>query len=227
MAGAAAIVVAAGSGQRLALDQPKAFALLAGEPLLVHVVRALRASETVARVVVVVAPGRCGDAATALRDHGLAADAVCEGGPTRASSVSRGLDAASDSEVVAVHDAARPLVTPELVDRAVRALVDPWRAVAPAVPLVDTIKLVDDVLQQVVRTVDRRGLWAVQTPQVFGRQTLQRLHARLDDPAVTDDLALVERAGGRVRVVDGDRRNLKVTYPDDLLIAEALLARGS
>ena len=228
MAKTAAIVVAAGSGERLGLGQPKAFALVAGAPLLAHVVRALNAAETIDDIVVVVAEDRCEQARALLRRHGLVVGAVCPGGATRAASVRRGLEATPRrSQVVAVHDAARPLVSPALIDRTMRALVDPWAAVAPGLPLVDTLKLVDASRERVLRTVDRRGLWAVQTPQVFTRSTLQGVHARLEPVDATDDLSLVERAGGRVRVIEGERRNFKVTYPEDLVIAEALLARGS
>ena len=190
-----------------------------------HAVRALQGADTITEVIVVVAADHCEEAHALLQRHGLRVGAVCAGGATRAASVAAGLEAGPTGEVVAVHDAARPLVTPALVDRTVRALVDPWAAVAPGLPVVDTLKLVDPAGQQVLRTVDRRGLWAVQTPQVFARTTLQRVHSRLEDADATDDLSLVERAGGRVRLVLGERRNLKVTYPEDLAIAEALLRR--
>jgi 2-C-methyl-D-erythritol 4-phosphate cytidylyltransferase len=119
------------------------------------------------------------------------------------------------------------LVTPALVARTVQALTEPWAAVAPALPVVDTLKLADTE-GRVVRTVERRGLWAVQTPQVFPRDVLVRAHARVDQAeGATDDLVLVERAGGRVRLIEGERLNLKVTYPDDLeLVAAVLAARG-
>jgi 2-C-methyl-D-erythritol 4-phosphate cytidylyltransferase len=125
-----------------------------------------------------------------------------------------------------VHDAARPLVSPALVDRTIAALVDPWAAVAPGLPVVDTLKVVDAARERVVSTADRRNLWAVQTPQVFAHATLTRVHARIVAGEVTDDLVLVEAAGGRVRVIPGERRNFKVTYPEDLAMAEALLAAG-
>ncbi|HVL98096.1 MAG TPA: 2-C-methyl-D-erythritol 4-phosphate cytidylyltransferase [Egibacteraceae bacterium] len=227
---AVGLVVAAGTGQRLGAATRKGLVKLAGEPLLVHAVRAFTACDAIGEIVLVVAPADLDGAAAALRGAGLAVGAVVAGGDTRQESVRLGLSACPpDAEAVAVHDAARPLVSADLVTRTVRALVAPWAAVAPGLPIVDTMKLVDAVAAPlttpvaVVRTVERHGLWAVQTPQVFGARTLRRVHDRLDSLA-TDDLVLVEQAGGRVRLIEGDRRNFKITFPEDLLIAEALLA---
>lgn len=222
----AGVVVAAGSGDRLGAGRPKALVPLAGEPVLLHAVRALRAARRVDAVVVVAGAERCDEVAALLAAAHLDVTAVCAGGLTRQDSVDRGLAACPPgSDVVAVHDAARPLVSPALVDATVLALVDPWAAVAPGLPVVDTLKLVDPAQSdRVVRTQDRRHLWAVQTPQVFALTTLQRVHARLRGTAVTDDLGLVEAAGGRVRLIPGERTNFKITYPEDLVVAEALLA---
>ncbi|MBA2529762.1 MAG: 2-C-methyl-D-erythritol 4-phosphate cytidylyltransferase [Euzebyales bacterium] len=226
----AAIVVAAGSGERLAVGSPKALVALAGQPLLVHSLRALATCQTVTDVVVVLPPEANFDrVAEQLRAAGVPPAALCPGGATRQESVSRGLECCpSGTQVVAVHDAARPLVSPRLIDRTVAALQPPWDAVAPGLPVTETLKLVDATRQGVLRTVDRRGLWTVQTPQVFGRITLERVHARVATAAeaATDDLSLVERAGGRVRLIEGERRNFKITYPEDLALAEALLAGG-
>lgn len=221
-----AVVVAAGSGERLGAGRPKAMVPLGGEALVLHAVRALRSAATVDAVVVVAGGDRCDEVRTLLHGAGLGVHAVCAGGATRQESVDRGLAACpAGTTVVAVHDGARPLVSPALVDATVSALVEPWAAVAPGLPVVDTLKLVDPAQSdRVVRTQDRRHLWAVQTPQVFGHATLQRVHARLRGTAVTDDLALVEAAGGRVRLVPGERTNFKVTHPEDLVVAEALLA---
>lgn len=193
---------------------------------MVHAVRALAAADTVDDVVVVAGAEDCDEVAAAIAAAGLAVGRVCAGGASRQDSVARGLEACPPgTTMVAVHDAARPLVTPALVDATVRALAGPWAATAPGLPVVDTLKLVDPAQgDRVVRTVDRRHLWAVQTPQVFALRTLRQVHARSAGAAVTDDLALVEAAGGRVRLVPGERTNLKVTYPEDLVVAEALLA---
>lgn len=227
MAGVTGLVVAAGTGQRFG-GRSKAFALLAGEPLLVHATRALVASGAVGDVVVVVAPAATERAGRALEAAGLPARAVVAGGATRQESVRRGLERCpASTRAVAVHDAARPLASPELVAATVAALAGGWAAVAPGLPVVDTLKLVEPASGQVVRTIDRTGVWAVQTPQVCEATVLRKAHDRPDQTAaVTDDLSLVERAGGRVRLVEGETGNLKVTYPHDLVFAEALLAAG-
>lgn len=227
------LIVAAGVGQRLGNGTPKGFVALAGEPLLVHSVRTFLRCDTIDAVVLVVGPSHLDRATAALENAGLDVDSVVAGGPSRQQSVRLGLYACpASTEVVAVHDAARPLVSPELVDRSVQGLVEPWMAVAPGLPLVDTVKLVDVESEAVIRTVDRRTLWAVQTPQVFRIEVLRRLHGDTEAPTgpsvparVTDDLALVESVGGRVRMIKGERRNFKVTYPEDLAVAEALTGR--
>jgi 2-C-methyl-D-erythritol 4-phosphate cytidylyltransferase len=223
---AAALLVGAGSGERLGASGPKAFVELAGTPLLVHAARALAGAGCIDRLAVVVGADVVARARELLRSADLGVPfEVGEGGRERADSVRLGLDLLGpDVEVVAVHDAARPLATPALVDRTVAALTGPWSAVAPALPVVDTLKLADG--ERVLRTVDRSGLRAVQTPQVFPRAALVEAHAR-PAPSATDDLVLVERSGGRVRLVEGERRNLKITYAEDLAIAEALLAAGA
>lgn len=227
MAATTGIVVAAGTGERLQSHTAKAFALLAGESLLVHAVRGLASCADVDHVVAVVNDEDRDRAARALDEAGLEDVILCAGGPSRAQSVMRGLEGCPEgTTTVAVHDAARPLVTAQLTARTLAALTGPWSAVAPGVPQVDTLKLVDEDGETIVRTVDRRGLYGVQTPQVFARHTLVDMHARMDPDAATDDLELVERAGGRVRLVPGDRVNLKITYPEDLAFAEALLAHG-
>ena len=228
---AAGLIVAAGSGERFGGTAPKGFVMLAGEPLLVHAVRAFVGSEAIGPVVLVVGAQRVDEASAALDRAGLGVFAVVAGGDSRQESVRRGLAACPmDAEVVAVHDAARPLVSAGLVARTVAALVDPWVAVAPGLPVVDTMKLVEAPAPagdggRVLRTVARADVWSVQTPQVFAAAVLRAVHAR---PAgeVTDDLMLIERRGGDVRLIEGERRNFKITYPSDLVIAEALLAVG-
>lgn len=228
MAATTAVVVAAGSGERLRGATSKAFVPLAGQPLFVHALRSFAACDHVDHLVAVVADQDEARASEALRTAGLDAVTVCVGGSSRAGSVGSGLAGCpSGTSTVAVHDAARPLVTVDLISRALAGLQDPWTAVAPGLPVVDTLKLVDEEQETVVRTVDRRGLYAVQTPQVFAHDVLAAAHERFGDTEPTDDLLLVEQSGGRVRMVPGDRTNLKVTYPDDLALAEALIAGSS
>ena len=151
--------------------------------------------------------------------------AVCEGGDRRQDSVRAGLEVTPDCEMVVVHDAARPGLTAQLLRDVVEAARRCGAATA-AVPIVDSVKRVDDE-GMVVETVPRAGLWAVQTPQAFAAGTLREAHRRAvtDGVAADDDAALVERLGQRVQVVEGDRRNLKVTYDEDLAAFEAGLAR--
>jgi 2-C-methyl-D-erythritol 4-phosphate cytidylyltransferase len=206
-----AVVVAAGSGARF--GRKKQFELLGGRPVVEWSVAACR---TYALGVVVVLPeGELTD------DFG--ADAVVAGGPTRSASVRHGLAAVpADVEVVIVHDAARPLAAPSLFAAVLEALGEPGVAGALcAVPVSDTLKRVAGDPAVVVATVDRRELWAVQTPQAFRADVLRRAHAGGDE--ATDDAALVEALGATVRVVPGDTANLKLTTPEDLARAELLL----
>lgn len=220
--GAAAILVGAGSGDRLGDDRPKAFVELAGVPMLVRAARALVDSGSVTGLVVVVGAGEEDRARKVLTEDGVRPRAVCAGGSTRQQSVACGLAVLEGPEaIVAVHDAARPLASPELVARVVAAIRPPVVAAAPGLPVVDTLKRCEPGQGRVVRTVDRADLWAVQTPQVFDRATLERVHAEAGAGA-TDDLALVEAAGLAVVLVPGERRNFKITYPEDLAIAEVL-----
>ena len=218
------MVVAAGSGVRLGADMPKAFVQLGGEAMLVHAVRAFRG--LVGAVVLVVDGALVGEANRLLRAAGLAGPVVCAGGALRQDSVRRGLEACPvGTQTVAVHDAARPLVDAPVIRRVLETVGDGWDAVAPALPIVDTLKLADPDQMVVEKTVDRRGLWAVQTPQAFPLRVLVDAHERVTG-SVTDDLGAVEQAGGRVRLVYGSRRNLKVTHPEDLAFAAALLRMG-
>ena len=200
-----AIVVAAGTGDRF--GGPKQFEILSGRRVLDWSLDAARACSD--GVVAVLPPGRLDPGAVA-------------GGPTRSASVRAGLAAVPvEAEVILVHDAARPLAGHVLflrVTEAVRAGAD---AAIPVVPVTDTVKRVEG--DRVVETLDRRALVAVQTPQAFAAGALRRAHA--DAPEATDDAAVVEAAGGRVVVVPGDRRNLKITDPDDLAVAAALIER--
>jgi len=215
---AVALLVAAGRGERLGADGPKAFVVLADRPMLDWSLDALRLVPAVARIVVALPEGVAAPAGTV----GVA------GGAQRSHSVRAALDAAGAlpaNEPVIVHDAARPLVTPELFERALGALaVSGADAVVAAARVTDTIKRADEGLR-VVETLDRSALWAVQTPQVFRRDALARALAQPDDvlAAATDDAGLVEQAGGRVHVVESPASNLKVTTPTDLRLAELLL----
>lgn len=216
-----AIVVAAGLGLRMGATAPKALVPLAGRPMVAWSLDALHAAG-VERVTVVGPPGREGEM-RAVVGHRVE---VVPGGSTRARSVAAGLDALpAGAARVLVHDAARPLVTAALIGMVLQALEGADGAIAAA-PLADTLKR-EGPPGEIRETVDRQGLWRAQTPQAFHRPVLAAAFAAADDDALdraTDCAWLVERAGGRVRLVDPGAPNLKVTTPSDLLVAEALLA---
>ena len=214
------IIVAAGQSRRMeGID--KLFALLLGRPLLSHLLDGFCASPLVDEIVLVLGQETM-DAGKALAQDSPRRDAIrfCLGGERRQDSVRRGLDALSPCEWVAVHDGARPLAKPELLAKGLEAAQETGAAV-PVIPLSDTVKIVDSE-GWVVETPARERLWAVQTPQVFRRELLAEAHRTVSD-AVTDDAAMVERLGRRVRVFPGSPANLKVTRREDLLVAEALL----
>ncbi|GAA2551276.1 2-C-methyl-D-erythritol 4-phosphate cytidylyltransferase [Winogradskya consettensis] len=216
----AVLVPAAGSGVRLGPGAPKALRLLAGEPLLVHAVRRVAAAPSV-RVIVVAAP-----AAEVEAVRGLLADVapviVVAGGAERQDSVAAALAVVpADVAIVLVHDAARALTPPGLVESVAAAVRGGHPAVIPALPVVDTIKEVD-AGETVLGTVDRSVLRSVQTPQGFRHDVLAAAHrAGLD--AHTDDAGMVEKSGTPVVCVPGSELALKITRPLDLIIAEALL----
>lgn len=223
----AAVVPAAGRGERLGPGGPKALRLLGGVPLLVHAVRALAEARLVDVVVVAAPPDQVTEVRGILDAHRVPAEvSVVAGGATRQESVRLALESV-DADVVLVHDAARPLASAELADDVARCVLDGADAVVPVLAIADTVKEVD-AFGQVVRTVDRDTMRLVQTPQGFKRSVLLRAHELADAEhadAATDDAGLVERAGHQVVVVPGSPEAMKVTRPLDLVIAEALLAR--
>jgi 2-C-methyl-D-erythritol 4-phosphate cytidylyltransferase len=217
-----AILVAAGRGERLGLDQPKAFARLGDEPLLAEPLRRLDACDWVDSIVLVAPAGWEEPAILLAVEVGAGKVSACvAGGDTRTDSVRNGLaEVSGDALVVLVHDAARPLLTDEVVERVLEPLREGWDGAVPGVPVADTLKRAD--AQRGVReSVSREGLWAVQTPQAFAADVLRRAYAR--EGTATDCAGLVEAAGGRVRVVDGDPRLLKVTTESDLATVSAWL----
>ena len=212
---AVALLVAAGRGERLGTGGPKAFVMLGGRPMLQWSVDALSAVDEVERIVVALPPGVDAPPGTI----------GVPGGAARSQSVRAALREAGDADVVLVHDAARPMVTPQLIRDCLAALATHGcDAAIAATPVTDTIK--ESRGEEVVRTLDRSCLWAVQTPQVFTRQALERALDCADEDlaAATDDASLVESGGGTVRLVPAPRENMKVTTPLDLRVAELLLA---
>jgi 2-C-methyl-D-erythritol 4-phosphate cytidylyltransferase len=216
------IVPAAGAGSRLGPGEPKALRLLAGEPLLLHAVRRLRACPSVGPVVVAAPAAAVSEVAALLA--GLDVQVVA-GGAERQDSVRAGLGALpSDVDLVLVHDAARAFVPVAVVEAVVAALAAGADAVVPVLPVSDTVKRVD-AGGAVVGTVVRADLRLVQTPQGFRREVLERAHGSASE-ALTDDAGLVEALGVTVQTVPGAAEAFKVTTPLDLLLAEAVLARG-
>ena len=215
----AAIVAAGGSGARA--GAPKQWLALGGESVLRRSSRLLADCAAVDEVIAVVPAGDVGRGEADLA--GLAKPVrVVAGGERRADSVRNGLDAAEGCAVVLVHDAARPFVSADVIDR-VLAVAALGAAAVPGVPLADTVKETDTA-GLVVRTVPRERLVGVQTPQAFPRAMLETAHqrARGDGPAATDDATLCERLGHPVRVVAGSAWNIKITTPEDFALAEAL-----
>lgn len=219
------VIVAAGSGSRTGSGELKQFQWVAGKPMLLHSVQTFQLRADVAAVVVVLPRAYAGDPPPWLFQCDLERLVVSVGGRERGDSVYNGLeDLPAEVRVVLVHDAARPLVTGDTIDRVV-AEARGGRGAVAALPVVDTLKQVDD-RGRVVRTVDRAGLWRAQTPQGFPRELLLRAHvaARRDGAAATDDAALVERLGEPVVVVRGSERAMKITDADDFARADALSA---
>lgn len=228
----AAVIPAAGRGVRLGPGAPKALRTLNGTPILVHAVRAMAASRSVALVVVVAPPEGAPEVKRLLDAHTLPERTeylVVPGGESRQESVRLGLDALPEGvDIVLVHDAARPLVPVETVDAVIETVREGAPAVVPALPLADTVKEVgptaDGGPEPVVATPARSRLRAVQTPQGFDHATLARAH-RTVTGEVTDDASMVEQLGLGVVVVPGHEEAFKVTRPLDLVLAEAVLAR--
>jgi 2-C-methyl-D-erythritol 4-phosphate cytidylyltransferase len=224
-----ALVPAAGSGTRLAASVPKQYLPVAGRPLLWHAVAGLLAHPAIGRVAVVLHPddrlfeqqpwAQMGERISALR---------C-GGATRAESVRNGLtalrDDLDDDDWLLVHDAARPCLTIELLQRLLETLDGDGVGGLLAVPVADTLKR-SGADQRVVRTEAREGLWRAQTPQMFRYGLLSQALATADLAGVTDEAGAVEALGLSPRLVRGSERNIKVTYPEDLALAEVILSKS-
>jgi 2-C-methyl-D-erythritol 4-phosphate cytidylyltransferase len=220
-----AIIAAAGTGSRMASDRPKQFLQLAGTPIIFHTLKPFELCDSIHEVIVVLPAADAAEFLSLAGKRGLRKLArVVPGGATRADSVKRGLQAirSATAEIVAVHDGVRPFVTVEEIEHTIAAARLDGAAIL-ATPATNTIKLVEG--DKVVKTLDRRSLRQALTPQCFRYELLRRAYDQVDvnDPLLTDESALVERLGQPVTVVAGSTRNIKITTPHDLLIAEALL----
>jgi len=219
----AAIIVAAGRGERRGGEE-KIFAPLCGKPLLVWTVAAFQQCPMIDSIVLVVSEDNVEKAKQLVLEQGWSKVAdVCPGGEERQQSVAVGLSRLKDCQWAVIHDGARPLVTAEIIARGLEMAKESGSAVAGA-PVTDTIKLADEN-DFVMGTPPRKNLWAVQTPQVFRFDIISKAHHRAEGLA-TDDAALVEKSGYRVKLYMGSYDNIKITTPGDLALAEILLQGG-
>lgn len=211
-----ALLAAAGSGERLGADRPKAFVRLGEQPLLAESLERLDASNWVDAIVVAAPPGWEEPSILLAEELGCSKVSSCvTGGATRAESVKRALDEVPDeAAVVLVHDAARPYVDDAVIERVLAPLGEGWDGAVPALPLSDTVKRVEG--ERVVQTLPRDELRAVQTPQAFVAPVLRDAYASGDLTTATDCASLVEARGGRVKIVSGDPRLAKITDAGDL-----------
>jgi 2-C-methyl-D-erythritol 4-phosphate cytidylyltransferase len=222
-----AIVPAAGTGERMGTNnRKKPYLLLNKRPLLYYTLTVLDSIPAIAQIIVAVAPGdeRFCQQQVLEKFHFNKSIQIIPGGSSRQESVRRLLERVpEDTQLVLIHDGARPLITPELLDQAIAETMV-WKATVLAVPVKDTIKSANDTLQ-IEKTISRERLWAIQTPQTFERSVIQEAHqrARQEGFLGTDDAALVERMGVQVKIVMGSYDNIKITTPEDLSVAEALL----
>ncbi|HEX8195577.1 MAG TPA: 2-C-methyl-D-erythritol 4-phosphate cytidylyltransferase [Pyrinomonadaceae bacterium] len=223
-----AIVVAAGSGRRFAAEKPKQFFELAGKPVVVHALQAFENCASVDEIVLVLPEFETtGFRQTKAQNNFDKLKAIVSGGNTRAVSVLKGLKAVSpNTEIVAVHDGARPLVTPEEITRTIEKARETGAAILVA-PVTDTIKEING--DKIVGTIERTRLRRALTPQCFQVEILRRAFEEFTDlnEFATDESFLVEKLGVAVSIVEGTSRNIKITVPDDLILAEALLKNRS
>jgi len=220
-----AIIAAAGTGSRMACNRPKQFLQLAGTPIIFHTLKPFELCDSIHEVIVVLPAEESAEFLAQAGKRGLRKLArVVPGGATRADSVKRGLQAvrAATAEIVAVHDGVRPFVTVEEIAETIAAAQRDGAAIL-ATPATDTIKVVEG--GTVIKTLARQSLRQALTPQCFRYDLLRRAYDQADvsDPSLTDESVLVERLGHPVTIVEGSARNIKITTPRDLLLAEALL----
>jgi len=221
-----AIVVAAGRGTRLGGDRPKQFLELGGVPIVIHALRQFERCQAISEIVTVLPAEETAGFSSLAQRFGLKKLAqVVPGGETRAQSVLCGLNAINAARIVAVHDGARPFVSPAEIDRVVQAAMAGGAAVLVA-PVADTIKAVEG--NRIIRTVPRNELRRALTPQCFRFDILKRAYEALEEleaagVEVTDESFLVERLGVEIIAVEGSARNIKITREEDLVMAEAIL----
>ncbi len=218
------IIVAAGESKRFKGSIAKPYLMLGLKPVIIRTLSVFFEESLVDEIILVIHQSQAGQIKKLLSDFSMKLKKVVLGGEKRQDSVARGLKEISPrSGIVLVHDGVRPLVRKELINEVIKE-AESFGAVVPAVPCQDTIKELDKK-KEVVKTLRRRALWAVQTPQGYRKELLLSAHekAKLDDYYGTDDAELVEYLGHPVKVIDGSKENIKITTPLDLILAEAIL----
>jgi 2-C-methyl-D-erythritol 4-phosphate cytidylyltransferase len=227
---ATAIILGAGAGRRIGGETPKAFLPIAGRALALRTLDRFFSTRCIADAILVFAASELGRGEALLRSDAALRGRpwrLQAGGATRQESARRGLEQLPpETDIVVIHDAARPFASPDLIDRSVEAAVEKG-AVVVGLPARDTIKVVSQsrVIQS---TLERASLWEIQTPQVFHRELIVAAHERAarEGVGVTDDAMVVERTGAAVYVIDGERTNFKITVPEDVWLAEWLIREG-
>lgn len=223
-----AIVLSAGSGRRMGTEVKKQYLLICSKPIIWHTLRAFEMSD-VDEVILVVGRDDIATTEKIIEDGNFAkVKKIVEGGKERQDSVYNGLKETDNSEYVLIHDGARPLITPEMVNRCIEE-VKAQKAIVAAVPVKDTIKIVDND-NKVVDTPDRKTLWSIQTPQAFSyeliRGAFDKMIASEVKVMVTDDAMVVEKySDQKVSVVMGEYTNIKITTPEDIILAEKILKK--
>lgn len=220
------IIPAGGSGVRFGGTVPKIFVELRSQPLILHSLTVFESSPSVTSVIIAGEASLLPTLKSLVDQHGLKkVKAIVAGGETRRASIENGLKVLdADTSMVMVHDAARPLICVEWIEAAIADARQSGANVI-AVPAVSTIKRVDPRTRVVRETLDRSELWEIQTPQTFRRDILLDAYARRGDFEPTDDASLVERLGYPVKIIEGSRKNIKITTPEDVMLAESLLRK--
>lgn len=227
---ATAIIVAAGEGRRVGAGINKVYLPIGGRALLLRTLDQFFRAKRINNLIVVIAKQDLGRCQSLFRNdpHARQQSWILQtGGSSRQKSVARGLEkVSSDCDVVVIHDGARPFAGPQLIDRVIEE-ASALKAVVVGVPVRDTIKVISED-RQILSTPARDCLWEIQTPQAFERSLICEAHeaAQRNEQEATDDATLVERLGKPVYLIDGERTNIKITLPEDLLFAEALVASG-
>lgn len=223
-----AIIPAAGEGARLKSGTLKPFIPIKGRAILAHTLRAFEACAALESIVLVVPRERLGEFESLVQSEGFKkVSRIVAGGTTRRASVYNGLQVIDhDTEIVVVHDAARPLIDVATLEKAVTA-AQKHKAVVVGVPVKPTIKRVDLGSMAIKETIERNGLWEIQTPQVFEKGLLIKAHAANAEVDASDDALLVEKIGVEVKIIEGTYKNIKITTAEDLTVAAAFLSEGA